>query len=87
MIGPGDQVRSQKPEVRTVSGKKFHIFVCYLKYVTDMEVTFSSHALMQMSRRGISEEDVRKVIDLPDKIIQGDGYVVYQRLQDLDIGK
>ncbi|MBL7137362.1 MAG: DUF4258 domain-containing protein [Bacteroidales bacterium] len=52
-----------------------------------MEFSLSQHALDQMSRRGISEEVVKKVIDFPDQRISEENYTIYQKIEESDQGK
>ena len=40
-----------------------------------------------MSRRGISEEVVKKVIDFPDQRISEENYTIYQKIEESDQGK
>ena len=47
-----------------------------------MKFSYSQHAVEQMNKRGISEKEVQKTINSPERIIQEEDYVVYQRMQD-----
>lgn len=47
-----------------------------------MSIVFSKHALEQMRVRGISRQSVIETLEHPDKIIENDDTVTYQKVID-----
>jgi len=47
-----------------------------------MNLRFSKHAKERMIQRNITEEEVVSIINNPDRIIEEDEYLIYQRLSN-----